>query len=343
MIPQQAPQIPRGKALWREAGVRVRHEPMARRSVAVYAAVLALLSAVYAVAQYLLDDSISQTGGLQHLQLRSVLSTIDAILPLAQQLIVLCLGLGLSAVFLRVARGQTVTLHTLRAGFERLWPLVKCTLLEAAVMFAVCMASFYASALLYALSPLSSSLQQILSAADTQTLLSGGEVIVTDTSRAELLMAILPMMVLFLVVYMAVLLPILYGYRMVDYILIERPGARAREVLRASRAMMRGNRFRLFCVDLRLWWYYALLAVAGGLAYLDVVLSALNVTLPISSVAAYFLSYALCLAAQAAVYCLARPRVDATYALAYDAIAPKPAPAGVVLGNIFDLAKDDRG
>lgn len=72
---------------------------------------------------------------------------------------------------------------------------------------------------------------------------------------------------LFLWAFTLIMLPIkYYEYAMIPYIVAENPDLKAKEVFRLSRQMMRGNRFRMFCLHLS-FWYWDLLSMATlGLA-----------------------------------------------------------------------------
>ena len=129
-----------------------------------------------------------------------------------------------------------------------------------------------------------------------------------------------------------------YRYRMADYILIDRPGTGALAALRESRYMMRGHRVQPLRLDLSLWWVYAAMLLTTAACYGDLLLPALGISLPISDTAAYFVFFAVYLAATFAVYYFLRNRVEVTYALAYDSLRPKePEDKSVVLGNIFQM------
>ena len=101
--------------------------------------------------------------------------------------------------------------------------------------------------------------------------------------------------------------------------------------------MMKGNCMALFRLDLHLWWYYALSALAATVAYADTLAALLGISLPVSADVAYYLSFGVYLVAQAALYYFLSNRIKVTYALAYEQIAPKPQENSVVLGNIFQM------
>ena len=124
---------------------------------------------------------------------------------------------------------------------------------------------------------------------------------------------------------------------MVNLLIVDKPGMRARAILRESRKMMKGNKLRLFRLDLGLWWWYLLFALSSVLCYGDSLLPMVGIPLPMSEDAAYFLFYGLFLVAQFFLVWKLRSRVEVSYALFYDIIRPKEAENGVVLGNIFQM------
>lgn len=56
-----------------------------------------------------------------------------------------------------------------------------------------------------------------------------------------------------------------YSYAMTDFVLAENPGLTAREAIARSKEMMRGNRFRLFCLQLSFIGWMILSALTLGI------------------------------------------------------------------------------
>lgn len=145
-------------------------------------------------------------------------------------------------------------------------------------------------------------------------------------------------LLIFLGIFLALSLPLMYRYRMADYLLVDRPGIGALAALRESRFLMQGNRLRLFRLDLSFWWFYALSMLATVICYGDVLMQIFGIPLPFSADAGYFLFYGAYLAVNFAIYYFFVARVECTYAAAYDALAPRQQPQqGAVLGNIFQM------
>ena len=326
--------IPSARYLKKKAGNRLKDAKNARAIVAVYAGSLAVCSLIINVVQYLLDSQISQTGGLQGIGMRSALTTANTVLPIVYALLSVCLALGYCAAMLRIARGQYVSVNTLRAGPERIWVLLRTKILEAVILMAMTIALLFLSINVYMMTPLATKFITALAPLMEEGTLSTDAVLAAADSA---LGTVLP----FFIVYFAVLLVLLWYffavYRMVDYLLIEKPQLGAIGALRESRKLMRGNMMMMLRVDLSFWWYYLLQLVTSVLLYLDVVLALCGVSLPMSDTAVYILVVTLYLAANFAVQFFFSNRLGVTYALFYDSLCPRSAGSdnGAVLGNIF--------
>lgn len=320
------------------AAQRVEQAQNSKRVVLIYSGLVLGLAALVCLVNYLLELQISRSGGLSNMGTRTVLSTVQTILPLAQLVVVLCVELGYVAAMLRIARGQYTSPQTLRLGFDRFWPLLRLMLIKGLIFFGIGFISVYVATFIYMLTPLSKSARELLMPLLNQNAILETGLLLDDATYVQLMSAMAPMMGIFVLIYCIIAAPVVYQYRMSDYVLIDRPGQGAMTALRESRKMMRGNRFQLFRLDLSLWWYYAAMLGATVVYYGDQILPMLGITFPWPGVVSYFLFYALYLALQLAIYCCLRNRVEVTYALAYDALRPQEKPDnGVVLGSIFNM------
>ena len=310
-----------------------------REILLLYAAGMLGLSCLNLVIQALVSNGISQTGGLIHMGNRSFLSAVSTFLPVLCSIGNLCLGFGYLGGMLRISRGQYASRNALRTGFERFWPLVRMKLLQGLVYLGAGIGASYLSAVIFLLSPFSAGFEeQLAPLMSGSSLLTGStDLVLDDATLSALSTAAIPLLLIFLVVALALVVPLLYRYRMADLVLLDHPESGAMYALRESRKMMRGNRFGLFRLDLSFWWYYLLSVLVSALAYGDVLLAAAGVSLPMSDTAASFLFYLLYLAADfALLYCFYN-KLNVTYALAYNQVKPKEETGGAVLGNIFQM------
>lgn len=321
--------IPSAKYLKKKAANRLQSGKDPKKVVLVYAGIVAASSLVVTVVRNLLNSQISQTGGIQNIGTRSMLTTADTVLTIAQLLLVMCLTLGYTGSMLRIARGQYASPSSLKAGAERLWLLLRTRLLQGLILAAASFSLCFLVVNLCLLTPLSSRLIAVMGTMSAEALLAD------DLALLSLYSAILPIMIIYLVALVPLLWYFSCVYRMVDYLLIDRPQLGAFGALRESRRMMQGNKKMMLRVDLSFWWYYVLQAVVTVLVYLDAVLALFGLGLPAEVL--YWGTIVLYLAADFAVRYFFSNKVAVTYALFYDSLCPKQEQSGAVLGNIFQM------
>lgn len=321
--------IPSAKYLKKKASNRLQSGNDPKKVVLVYAGIVALSSLVVTVVQDLLDSQISQTGGIQNIGTRSMLTTADTVLTIAQLLLVMCLTLGYTGSMLRIARGQYASPNSLKAGGERIWVLLRTRLLQMLIMTAAAFALCFLVVNVCLLTPLSNRMIAVMGTVSAEELLSNGLALIALYS------AMLPIMLIYLVALVPLLWYFSCTYRMVDYLLIDRPQLGAFGVLRESRRMMQGNMKMMLRVDLSFWWYYLLQALVSVLIYLNMVLALFAIGLPPEVL--YWGTVVLYLAADFALRYFFSNKVAVTYALFYDSLCPKQEQSGAVLGNIFQM------
>lgn len=320
------------------AAERLENARSVSKIVLIYAAASLGLSALVTVVSYVLGLQVENLGGLSNMGKKNFLSTLQSMLPFASNLVSMCLELGLLAVMLRVARGQYVSEQTLRLGFDRFWVLLRCNLIRLLIFAGALFVSVYLGIMIYMITPLSNSAVALLEPYLSSASILSGTLVLEDGVYAQFAMAVWPAYLICGILFAVVAVPMLYSYRMANYILIDKPGMGAMAALRSSKQMMRHNRVSLFRLDVSFWWYYLVLGLAQVLLYGDLLLPALGVNLPGSQDVWYFVFYAAYLLALLGVYYFLRSRVEVTYALAYDSVKPEePKNEGVVLGNIFQM------
>lgn len=325
--------IPSAKYLKVKAANRLKTGKEPQKVVLIYAAILAAAALAGNLAGYLLGGQTSQAVGLQGMNTRAVLSTAKVVVTIAQLLLVEGLALGYCAAMLRIARGQYASGSTLKAGLERLWLLVRTRLLEGVILTAMSFALCMVVVNIYLLTPFSNRL--VLS---KMPLVEAGEL--TTEAMLSLWSTAYQVLLPVTVLYVVALIPLLWYfsavYRLVDYLLIEKPQLGALGALQESRRRMRGSMRMLLRVDLSFWWYY-LLQAATKVLYPGLILAALGVTLSVSPTVFLVAALVIYLAADFAVRYFFSNRVAVTYALFYDSLCPKEAETGAVLGNIFQM------
>lgn len=328
------------RLLKQTAAQRLENAPQAVRIVLIYGGITLALSALVTVVNFILGLEISQTGGLRNIGIRSLLSSLQTFLPMAQSLIALALQLGYCNAALRIARGQYASPNSLRMGFDRFWLMLRCNILVGLILLGSSFVCIYLAIQIFFLTPLSHSATDIVlgtvGGLDPATAMDA--MMMDDAAYGAFMHSIWPVFPILALVCILLLVPILYQYRMVNYVIVDNPSFGALAVLGQSRMLMKRNRFRLFRLDVSLWWYYLLGLLASAAGYGDVLLPMVGVIFPWSDTVGYFLFYSLYLVLQLAIFYLFLNRVSVTYALAYESLLPeKKESNAVVLGNIFDM------
>ena len=308
----------------------------AKRIAAIYAGVTLGLSALVTILGLVLEAMMSGATGLGGMGRRTILSSIQSMLPWVVGLITMCVELGYQAAMLRVARGQYASPQTLRLGFDRFWVLLRCILLEGVILFAIAFGGIYIATMLFMLTPFSGRVMEVLSPVLENVTLLSPEMVLDESLYDQLMQAMIPAFVMCAIVVAAAAIPVLYRLRMARFVIIDKPGIGALAALRESRKMMKGNCLRLVKLDMSLWPYYIGCVFASLLCYGDVLLPMMGVRFPWSDTVSYYLFFALYLAVQFAVYYFLRNQAEVAYSIAYDSIRPKePKTEGVALGSIF--------
>ena len=328
--------IPSFKILKKNAAERVAAAENSKKIVLIYAGAVTVLALLVTVVNYALKLQISQLGGLSNMGLRSVLSTVQSVLPMLQSVVTLCLQLGYMSAMLRVARQQYASEQTLKLGFDRFWVLLRYVILESCLYTLAGLAAFWIAVQVYLLTPLSRSAMSMVTPemADPNVII---ELLQDPVFAGEITAAMLPLFVLFGILYTVLFVPINYSLRMGRYVLIDKPGQGAVFAMKESRNMMRGSRVRLFKLDVNLWWWYAISVISSLLCYGDVLLPMVGVKLPFSPDVSYFLFYGLFLVAQFLAAYFFGNYIQVVYAQVYNALKPREKDTSVVLGNIFQM------
>ena len=317
---------------------RLNQSPSQRKIVMIYGALTLGLMLLVTVVNYVLGLQIDNFGGLSNLGKRTMLSSVQSMLPVVQSLVIMCLDLGYLAAMLRIARGMYTSPQTLRLGFDRFWLLLRCGIFKGLIMTGVTFISMYLGIMIFVLTPFSKAAVEIIAPIISQVSLLNTEIVIDDVTYGLLMEAMLPAFGICGVLLLILGGPMYYNFRMVNYIIIDKPAIGAMMALRESKKMMKGHRLQLLKLDLSFWWYYLATGVAMVICYGDILLPMLGLELPVPEVVSFFGFYVLYLAASFGVHFFLRNRVEVCYGLAYDAVKPEEKQdGGVVLGNIFQM------
>ena len=303
-----------------------------RRILLIYCGLLLASCLVTTGLNVGLDSMMSRSGGLGNLATRSMLSTLQALLPLANTLVMLVLDLGLLAAMIRISRGQFTSPQTLRTGLARFFPMLRLILLQIPIYLALGVLATYAAMMLFFVTPLSNAAMELLTpmitaGASSQQVMD--TLLADEAALMSFFRAIAPMYGIVLVLLLGLMIPVSYRLGMAKLVILDDPRAGSFRAVSESLKMTRRNCMAFFKLDLSFWWYYLLTLLVS-------VLSMAESFLPLSEAMGWLL-YGAALLLQTLIYYFLRPRLEVSRCLIYNAIRPKPQSSGVAIGNIFQM------
>lgn len=313
------------QALRQQAADRLQAASNQKKLVLIFACVSAGLSLAAGVVSMILDGQIAGTGGLGGLQLRSVLTTVQAMLTFLLLTFIPFWNLGYTSVALKLGRGEAASEQDLLGGFRRFGPGLRLLLLRMLVYFALAFAAVQVASIVLSLTPWANTFYLQMTAMD----LTAAQI--DDATLDAMTQAMLPVLIVAGVLYLVALVPVTYRLRLAEYRLMDEPKCGALLAMLQSNRMMKGNCVKLFKVDLQFWWYYLASILIPMLCYGDVLLPAIGINLPFDPMVSFFLFYVASQVAQVLLYWRCRNLVECTYACAYDElledwVLPAPPP-----------------
>lgn len=284
----------------------------------LHTGVVVLFSLITSLLSYVLELGMDSAGGLSGVALRSALESGQVLLSFAGTFILPFWQIGITYAALRYSRNEAVATGDLAEGFRRFGPVLRLNLILMLIATGVCMASTYIAGMIFMFSPFSNGMHAAMNA-----IMASGEEALTE----EMLMSLLPhtgwLFVLNFVVLVLIGLPMLYRYRMSQLALMNgATGALA--AIRESGMLSRGRRMAIFKFDLSFWWYYAAQLLLAAVAYMDMLLPAIGVRIPVSADVLYWLSFGIYAVATLLFYRQFEAYYQTAYARYYQLLRDNP-------------------
>jgi len=300
------------------AGESLRQTQRPGRVILIHTGAMLLLSLILTVADFLLNQQISATGGLDGMGLRSILTTIRSTLQLSQLIILPFWQIGYTYYTLKVARGENAGLSDLLEGFRRWAPVLRLKILVLIMGILLAVISGYAASILFAMTPWATPLITLVSDEG-----------MTEEALLEALPAIsqeimVPILVIFGLCFLAGFVYLFFRFRLAELWLMAHPEGGALAALHNSRLAMRGNCKAMFRIDLHFWWFYILELLVTALCFGDTVLNALGMEMTTDAFWHYLIFFCLYIWAQMSLYWWKRNEVCVTYAHAYLELCTDP-------------------
>lgn len=277
------------------------------------------VSLVLTLISYLLSRQMELTGGLAGIGIRTLLQSVQWILPLLMSLVMPFWEAGFVFCAMNMARGRDATPKCFLEGFRRLGSLLALFLLQTALYVLIAMAAMQVASTLVMFTPFGIPLLQIMQtlSADAAFLQTGT---VPQSMMEQLITAAIPMYVAMVLLFAVLAVPVSYRLRLAQYAVLDDAPLGGLKAMLASSRYMKGNCLAFFKLDLSFWWYWLLQLLLGMVAYGDVLLPLLGISLPFGADVAMFVFYGLHMAGALALAWACRSSVETTYACAYDAL-----------------------
>lgn len=291
-----------------------------KQLILVFCGITTLMSLLSLAVSYILDLQIAETGGLSNIGLRTVLSTVQSFLPIAQIVVSVCMGFSYQQNILRIARGGCGDYRTLGQGFLHCGVLLRLSLLEGLIYFAIGFVSVQLSSIIFAMTPYAAAYFAVMEPV-LDSVSSLGTIPVLDEATADAILdACLPAVWIFLGLFLLLSVPVFFRYRLSRLVLADDPRTGAFAALRKSRTLLRRRCMELLKLDFSLWWFYLMQVLIAMVLYADLLLPLMGISLPWNEDTVLFMVNIASLTLQFAVYYIALNRVNVAYALFYDAL-----------------------
>jgi len=311
------------KAILQQAKARWKCHAAANRHVVLIHALPALILPLIVLAINLfLDTQLEGTGGLSGIGLRSALQTAQMVLSTSLSFLLPFWQLGLVFTAIHISAGNAADTDHLFEGFRRWGAALRLQLCRDFRYIIHMIGGIFLGSLLFSATPLSNGLMQVMAAINEDP----ASAALTSEELMVLLQeqlppgTLIPLYLLSAAGGLLMVVPVFYRYRLSDYVLLtsQKPGALA--ALYESTMLMQGNRFRLFWLDLHLWWYFLLTFLAVFVSYGDLLLPLFGISLPVSPSIATALFALLSAILQFLLYYFFRGQVETTYACVYESL-----------------------
>lgn len=303
------------KAAARDSLAAAPYDP--KKLIMLHTGITVAVSLLATLLNFILSKQIETTGGLSGMGLRSMLSTAQSVLQVLVAVVIPFWEAGYCYATMRMARNKEAAPDSLLQGFRQFRPLLRVKLMQLLIYVLIAALCFFLSYYIFMLTPLSDPLFAVMESVQVDAMMLKTELVLDDATAFAMAKAMLPMLLIWLVLFAVIGIIFSYRFRMATFLILDHPQLRAMETLRLSSYQLRGSMSALVKLDLSNLWFYALNALAAVLAYGDSLLPMLGVRLPMSAEVAYFAFLLLALACQAGLFIWARNRVELTYAKFY--------------------------
>lgn len=306
----------------RAAALAEENRSALRQLVLLYCGVLAALILGSNGLNLYLDSQIGTTGGLDGMGLRSVLQTIQEILVFVNMYFSPFWSAGFLFAMMAMVRGREPEKRDLVEGFRRFGRVLAHMAFRFLVMVMLGALAVNLGAVLFSLTPMGQEFaREMAPILENSALINADGTTNLQLIPQELLLRYgILLTVLVAAIFGLLYLCLSYRFRLSMYLVLDRPiGAVQAHFL--SMRLMRGHKWQMFKMDLGYWWYYLLMLLVSAVGYLDAIMTMMGLPLPMDPTVMYFVTLAVYSLLLTGLSLWKKPRVDASYVLAYECIA----------------------
>lgn len=291
-----------------------------RRMAVIHTGITVAAALLITALQYVLAEGIGKTGGLSGMGTRSVLETLQTVLQWANMILLPFWNLGFLYAAMLWTRDRYARKEDLLTGFHRVGPCLGLLLNRTLLTILVLVICINVSSVVYMMTPAAAEILELAGSYGNTEALYDYLYSMNEAQILELFYQMIPMLVVCVLLSALLLIPLLYRFRMAEYVILDQKGIRGMSAMLFSAMLLRRRCWQLFKVDLRFWWYYGLKVLCVLLLYADLLLGAVGIAFPVSGELAYLVTYLLYLAALFAVETFFRPQVETAYAGFYETV-----------------------
>lgn len=303
----------------RQAQNRLQQAAAPKRLVLIHTLVALGTTLLIAGVNYLFSLLIADTGGLSGMGARSILSTVQTLLEMTVIIALPFWQIGLT--FLALCWAQNVPTETdgLLYGFRQFKAVLVFRILYGLVFLVFLFAAANLSSIILLVTPFSNPLLDEISPLMDPANAAQIDALLSPDKLADMLNAMIPLLVIFGVVFLVIAIPVFYRLRLGEFALMD--GFSSSNALLYSFRLTKGNWRHLVRLDLHFWWFYVLLLLCNVIGNGNLLLPLLGISLPIGEDGAYFLFFILGTALQILLFWQCRAAVLTSYAVVYDTLS----------------------
>lgn len=306
----------------RAAALAEENRSALRQLVLLYCGVLAALILGSNGLNLYLDSQIGTTGGLDGMGLRSVLQTIQEILVFVNMYFSPFWSAGFLFAMMAMVRGREPEKRDLVEGFRRFGRVLAHMAFRFMLMVMLGVAAVNLGSVLFTMTPGGREFVQVITPLleEPDLFNADGTVNLALIPQDMVRQATVPLAIIALILFCIGYLFVFYRFRLSMYLVLDgHIGAVQAHFL--SMRLMRGHKWQMCKMDLGYWWYYLLMLLVSAVGYLDTILVLAGLPLPLDPMVMYFATLAVYSLLLTGLSLWKKPRVDASYVLAYECIA----------------------